>query len=151
MALESSTTSTYQSHFNSYLTFCCLHNFPLDPTPDTLSFFIVYMSAFIKPQSIRTYLSGIVSTLEPHFPEVHKNCTSTLVTCTLTRCIKMRGSDASWKLPHSTSDLQLLQNVYGTSDQHDNILFLCITFVGFHGLLWLGELHQQIPELVKTG
>jgi hypothetical protein len=140
MALENSTANTYQSHFNSYLTFCNAHNFPLDPTPDTLSFFIVYMSTFIKPQSIRTYLSGIVSTLEPFFPEVRKNRTSTLVARTLTGCIKMRGSSASRKLPFSASDLQLLYNIYGTSLQHDDLLFLCITFTGFHGLMRLGEL-----------
>jgi hypothetical protein len=98
------------------------------------------MSSFIKPQSIRTYLSGIVSTLEPFFPEVRKNRTSTLVARTLTGCIKMRGSDASRKLPFSTSDLQHLHSIYWTSPQYDDLLFLCITFTGFHGLMRLGEL-----------
>jgi hypothetical protein len=125
---------------NSYLTFCRTHGFNIDPTPDTLNFFVVYMTLFIKPQSISAYLSGIVSTLEPYYPDVQKNCNSTLVTSTLIGCTKLRGSETSRKLPLSSSDLQLLYNIYGTSPNHDDRLFLAITFIGFHGLMCLGEL-----------
>ena len=140
MALENMTAGAYQSHVNSYLTFCHAHNFPIDPTPDMLSFFIVYMSTYIKPQSIRTYLSGIVSSLKPYYPDVRKNCSSALVCRTLTGCTKMRGSATSRKLPFATSDLQMLLSVYGTSADHNDLLFLAITFTGFHGLMRLGEL-----------
>ena len=88
MALENTTAGTYQSHLNSYLSFCCSHQFPIDPTPDTLSFFIVYMSTFIKPQSVRSYLSGVISTLEPFYPDARKSRALSLVTRTLTGCIK---------------------------------------------------------------
>ncbi|KAL1942047.1 hypothetical protein VTO73DRAFT_6577 [Trametes versicolor] len=40
-ALDKSTT--YSSALNSYLTFCKIHSFPVDPTPDTLSFFVTFM------------------------------------------------------------------------------------------------------------
>jgi len=36
----------------SYLTFCKLHNFPLDPLLDMLSFYIVFMCHHIKPNSV---------------------------------------------------------------------------------------------------
>ena len=36
-ALHPNTSCAYSSHLNSYLTFCQLHHFPIDPTPDTLS------------------------------------------------------------------------------------------------------------------
>jgi hypothetical protein len=42
-SIDSSTLNTYNSALNSYLTFVCLHNFPVEPTPDTLSFYIVFM------------------------------------------------------------------------------------------------------------
>ena len=67
-ALDNSTLNTYSSHLQSYLTFCKLHNFPLEPTLDTLSFYVVFMAHHIKLNSVSQYLSGIISTLEPYFP-----------------------------------------------------------------------------------
>ena len=125
-------------------------------TADTLSFFIIYMSTFIKPQSIRSYLSGIISTLEPFYPDVCKSRASSLVSRTLTGCIKMCGCATSRKLPLTTSDLRKLHTIYGTSHDHDDMLFLAITFTGFHGLLRLGELvmhdnpaYQSMCKAVK--
>lgn len=43
-ALDKSTRTAYNSHLQSYLTFCKLHGFPVDPTSDTISFYIVYMA-----------------------------------------------------------------------------------------------------------
>jgi len=72
-ALDSSTILTYNSHLQSYLSFCKLHSFALNPTPDTLSFFIIFMAHDIKPISITQYLSGIVNSLESYFPDIRKN------------------------------------------------------------------------------
>src|SRR6202522_369428 len=71
-SLDTSSFGTYTSALNSYLTFCNLHNLPVDPTPDTLSFFVIFLSSHIKPDSVRvnSYLSGICQQLEPFFPEV---------------------------------------------------------------------------------
>ena len=38
MAIDTTTTLTYSSAANSYLTFCKLHCLPVDPTPETLSY-----------------------------------------------------------------------------------------------------------------
>src|SRR5258708_20425575 len=73
--LDTSTKTTYQSGMNSYITFCNTHNLDLDPSPDTLSFFISFMARQIgpsgKPISIHTitsYPSEIPPNLKPFFP-----------------------------------------------------------------------------------
>ncbi|KAH7869241.1 uncharacterized protein C8R40DRAFT_1176903 [Lentinula edodes] len=58
LATDVSSQRSYNSHLNSYIACCTMHSFPLDPTPDTLSFFIVYMSHHIEPRSVGTYLSA---------------------------------------------------------------------------------------------
>ncbi|KAI6118239.1 hypothetical protein F5141DRAFT_999916 [Pisolithus sp. B1] len=70
-------------NFNSYLTFCDIHHLPVAPTPDILSFYMVFMSHYIQSRSVENYLTGIVSQLQPHFPEVHEARDSILVYCTL--------------------------------------------------------------------
>jgi hypothetical protein len=37
MAIDSTTANTYTSATNSYLTFCKLHQLPIDPTPEILA------------------------------------------------------------------------------------------------------------------
>src|SRR5271155_6109300 len=87
-SLDSSTFGTYTSALNSYLTFCDLHHLPVDPTPDTLSFYIVFLSSHINPKSVNSYLSGISRQLEPFFPDVHFNRKTTLVTRTMAGCMR---------------------------------------------------------------
>ena len=78
-AIDTSTLNSYSSALNSFLNFVCLHDFPVEPTPDTLSFFAVYMSHQIEPKSVLNYLSGICQQLEPYFPNVRTSCLSPLV------------------------------------------------------------------------
>lgn len=70
MALEHSSSVAYNSHLNSYLTFCRIHDRPITPSIDTLSFFIIYMSAHIRPDSVAVYLAGVCNRLETEFPEM---------------------------------------------------------------------------------
>jgi hypothetical protein len=65
MAIDNSTASTYTSATNSYLTFCKLHDIPIDPTLETLSYYITFQSSHISPKSVESYLSGICSKLKP--------------------------------------------------------------------------------------
>ena len=91
LALDNSTMSTYSSHIQSYLSFFKLHNFPPETCMDTLTFYVIFMCHHIKPNSISQYLSGIVSSLEPHFPNVCEIHNGLLVSHTLAGMQKLRG------------------------------------------------------------
>ena len=141
-AVEASTLLTYNSHLQSYLNFCKLHAFPIEPTPDTLSYYIVYMAHQIKPASVAAYLSGICNTLQPHFPDVRSSRNSPLVTKALAGMRKVRGLPPTQrKRPLSSEDLStLLSNFKPTN--YDNVLFCTMLLTGFAALLRLGEMTQ---------
>ena len=130
----------YTSAFQSYLTFCKTHNFSIEPTPDTLSLFIVYMCSFICPSSVCSYLSGICHSLEDTFPDVRASHNSRLVTRTLSGCFKRAANPVRRKRALSLHDLHTLLHAYSDSHTYDNLLFLAITFTAFWGLLRLGEM-----------
>jgi len=91
MAIDSSTVNTYTSTTNSYLTFCKLHNIPIDPTSETLSYYITFKSSHINPKSVESYLSGICSNLEPFFADIRTNRNSALVKRTLKGALRCHG------------------------------------------------------------
>src|ERR1700728_269001 len=47
MSIDTSTASTYSSALNSYLTFCKMHGIPINPTPQTLSYYTTFHSFFL--------------------------------------------------------------------------------------------------------
>ena len=49
-AIEGSSTASYSTALQSYLSFCHLHWFPINLTPDTLSFYVVWMCHYISPK-----------------------------------------------------------------------------------------------------
>lgn len=57
--INTSSAVAYSSALQYYLFLCCVHDFPVDPTPDTSSFYTIYMPHHILPSSIDSYLSGI--------------------------------------------------------------------------------------------
>src|SRR5258707_14720571 len=139
-ALEWSMAHTYSSAASSYITFCDLHHFPTEPVVERLCFYIVYMSHFIKPMSIKSYLSGICAELEPFYPDIHSIHSSKLVNCTLAGCTKLYGSPAKRKRALTENDLRLIIRSAPHAASHDDLLFLAIVLVGWHCLLRLGEL-----------
>ena len=76
MAIDTATHLSYTSALNSYLTFCKLHDFDIDPTPETLSLYVTYQSTFINPKSVDSYLSGIVNQMETFFSMLEKIVTA---------------------------------------------------------------------------
>ena len=68
---------------NSYFTFCKKHHLSTEPTTETLSYYITYQTHFISPDSIDSYLSGIVNQLKLYYPDVCKQRGSLLVKHTL--------------------------------------------------------------------
>lgn len=113
--IEPSSASSYSSAINSYFAFCSSHSLSVEPTPDTLSFFAVYMAHHIKPKSVSSYLSGICNQLEPFFPDIRSHCRHWLVTKTLTGCRKMLPSTTPRKRPISRTELADVAQRYATS------------------------------------
>ena len=139
-SLDASSFGAYTSALNSYLTFCNLHHLPVDPTPDTLSFYVVFLSTYIKPDSVNAYLSGICRQLEPFFPDVRQNRRSMLVSRTLTGCMRRFGTAVTRKTPLSHANLLFLIDSLVSHPSYDDLLFLAMVLTGFHALMRLGEL-----------
>ena len=139
-AIDTSTWKNYGSALNSYLTFIRIHDFPIEPTPDTLSFFIVYMCHHINPSSVDTYLSGICQQLEPYFPSVRDARKSMLCKRTLVGCKRLRGVPVKRKAALSMDDLRHVVAHYSNSNSHDDLLFVSQLLTGFFALMRLGEL-----------
>lgn len=140
LAIDKSTASTYSSALNSYLTFCKMHSFPIEPTPETLSFFTVYMCHHIKPPYVDSYLSGICNQLEDYFPNIRKNRNSPLVSRTLTGCKRLRGTATNRKQPLTRHHLDIIINSLPLNPSHDDLLFASQITSGVFALLRLGEL-----------
>jgi hypothetical protein len=139
-SIEPSSAATYSSAFRSYLTFCHLHNRSIEPTLDTLSFYIVFMSYHIKPQSVESYLTGICSMLEASYPNVRDIRRHRVITRCLAGCKKLHPSAVVRKRPLTRAEVGVIANLYSGSLNHDDHLFAALLTVGFHGLFRLGEL-----------
>jgi hypothetical protein len=140
MAIDTSTHLSYTSALNSYLTFCKLHDFDINPTPETLSLYVAYQSTFINPKSVDSYLSGIANQMEVFFPDVRLNRNSALVSRTLKGAKRRHGVPIRRKSPLSLGDLQIVHDDLKSSSDHDDLLFLSQILIGFHALLRLSEL-----------
>jgi hypothetical protein len=139
-AIDTSTWNNYGSALNSYLTFVRLHNFPVEPTADTLSLYMVWMCHHIKPDSVDTYLSGICQQLEPYFPHVRHHRRGRLVHRTLEGCKCLRGTPTTRKRALTIGDLNTACSSFGNTGSHNDLLFLAQLCVGFFALMRLGEL-----------
>ena len=113
-----------------------MHDFPTDPTPDTLSFYITYMSHYIKPDTVDKGVSRICRELEPYFPNVHLNRKSPLVQLTMEGCQRLYGQRRAL----TTKDLEAVLSLHQTAPSHDDLLFCAMLLTGFFGLMRVGEL-----------
>jgi len=142
-AIDNSTWKNYSSALNSYLNFVKIHNFPLNPTLETLSLFTVYMSHHIKP-----YLSGICQQLEPYFPNVHSARNSALVHCTLQGCRWLHAIPTCCKCALTLGNLETVINSLNNSNDYDNHHFLAQLLTGFFALVCLGKMtYPDEPKL----
>ena len=140
LAIDISTSNSYGSALNSYLTFVRLHNLPVEPTPDTLSFFVVFMSHHIEPRSVSSYLSGICQQLEPYFENVRHSRHTPLVDRTMKGCLRLYSSPTVRKRALTLSDLRTVLSALSLSSSHDDLLFKAMLLTGFFALMRLGEL-----------
>ena len=139
-SIDLSTLKTYGSSLNSYLSFVRLHDLPVEPTPDTLSFYVVFMSHHIEPRSVKSYLSGICQQLEPYFDNVRTSRHTPLVERTMKGCLRLHGSAISRKRALTLADLSRVLDDLSHSSQHDDLLFQAMLLTGFFALMRLGEL-----------
>ena len=138
--LDKSTSLAYSSALNSYLAFCSMHEFDPEPSVDTLSFYVTYMSHHIKPRSVRTYLTGIVSELKAFYPHVWEIRESLVVTHTLKWSLRRFSSPVRQKEPLTRDDLITVARAIPPPISHDDLLFCTLLQTGFFGLNRLGEL-----------
>ena len=139
-ALDKSTSLAYSSALNSYLAFCSMHKFDPEPSVDTLSFYVTYMSHHIEPRSIRTYLTGIVSELEAFYPRVREIQESSVVARTLKGSLWRFSSPIRQKELLTRDDLITVAQAMPPPISHDDLLFCTLLQTGFFGLNRLGEL-----------
>jgi hypothetical protein len=149
-SIDASSFGTYTSALNSYLTFCKLHNLPVDPTPDTLSFYVVFLSSHINPKSVNSYLSGICRQLEAFYPEIRQHRKSLLVSRTVAGCLRRFGTPTTRKAPFSHADLQRVLDSLPSAPSHDDLLFCAILLTGFHALMRLGELVYPDKRILRN-
>jgi hypothetical protein len=139
-SLDLSTQRNYGSACNSYLAFVRMHDFPVEPTPDTLSFYVVYMCHHISPRSVTTYLSGLVNQLEPFYPHIKDVRFGHLVRKTLKGCHKLYADPITRKRALTREEVDLVLRHYTSSPHHDDKLFLSMFLTAFFALLRIGEL-----------
>ncbi|KAG2147612.1 hypothetical protein DEU56DRAFT_720041, partial [Suillus clintonianus] len=117
-----------------------LHDFPVEPTPDTLSFYVVYMCQHIQPRSVECYLTGIVNQLEPYFPAIRSTRQSLLVKRSLQGSARRFGHPARRKQPLMREDLVRVIHDLARPRAFDDLLWVSQLLSGFFGLMRLGEL-----------
>ena len=137
--IDLGTWKSYGSALNSYLNFVRIHNMPVEPTEDTLSFYVVFQCSVNKPDSVDSYLSGICHQLEPYFPNIRQMRKSSLVHRTLQGCMRLRGSPVKRKRALTLDDLSIVI-AHTDHDNYDDCLFLAMILTGFFALLRLGEM-----------
>jgi hypothetical protein len=143
MSLELSTRDVYNSATRSYLNYCRIHNFSIEPTPDNLCNFILWIciaDPTVAPSTASGYLSGICNNLEPHYPNVRAARNSTLVSKTLIGLKKRFAVPVKQKSALSVSDIHYVYTLFDMSDSLDDRLFVALFAAGFHALHRLGEL-----------
>lgn len=139
-SVDISTCQAYSPALNSWVSLVKSHHFPIEPTINTLSFFIVYMSHHISPHSVKSYLSGLVQQLKPDFPSICLIRSSRFISKVMRGCLKMKATKIKRKKPLSAYDVSFIANHFHSSTNHDDLLFTALLVTSFHVLLRLGEL-----------
>ncbi|EIW73793.1 hypothetical protein CONPUDRAFT_30174, partial [Coniophora puteana RWD-64-598 SS2] len=116
------------------------HGFPVKPSPETLSRFIVYMQAFVSPKTINSYLSGICNQLETLYPDVRSIRRSPMVTKTMRGSFRRFQTPASRKDPLTRANLVFACRTLNPASCFDDALFIAQLLVGFYALMRSGEL-----------
>ena len=122
-SIDSSSTLTCNTHLQSYLAFCKLHQWHIELTPETTS------------QASAKLWNHI-------FKDKQKVQLHPIITWMFSSMMKMRGN-ISFNCKHAltSGDVECLFDCYDTG-QHNDTLFPTVTLTRFHALLQLGEMTQ---------
>ena len=137
-ALKKSTVGGYSTGAHDYLCFCCLHQLPLEPTPQTLSRYIAYTSLSIG--SGPKYLTGVCHFLHDFYPDFDFNCFSPLVQATIRGSKKTRADPVHRKQPLRISHISAFLDTARRTQDYDDLLFITIMSCCFYGCHHSGEL-----------
>ena len=137
-ALERSTLGGYSTGARDYIRFCRLHHIPLDPTPQTLSRYIAYVSLSIA--SGPKYLTGARHFLHDLYPYFDDSRASPLVQATIRGSRKVRADLIRRKQPIRLDHLAAFVNTANNTRSYDDLLFATIMSCCFYGCHRSGEL-----------
>jgi hypothetical protein len=98
------------------------------------------MCRHIRPSSVSTYLSGLVSQLEPFYPNVKENRHSQIVKRTLQGCHKLYGKPVTRKRALTRREINSVVQHYSPLTEHDDMLFLSMFLTAYFALLRVREL-----------
>lgn len=93
----------------------------MEPTSDTLSFYVVFIAHHIEPRSVENYLSGTVSQLEPHFPSVRAARNFDLVRRTLRGSMRRFSRPVKHHQPPSRTDLAHAISLFARPFAYDDL------------------------------
>ena len=101
----------------------------------------------IEPRSVRNYLTGISNGLETLFPYVRDSRRHILVTRTLQGGLRLFSHPTKRREPLAIEHLTRALAALPCPALYDDLLFVTLLFVGFRGLLRLGEL--TTPDTIE--
>jgi hypothetical protein len=124
MSTDHSTSATYTSALNLYLTFWKTHGILIEPTPQTLSYYTTFQTFHINPKSVALYLLGICNELEPYFPKVSNNHKSPPINHTQAGARCYHGTPTIQKSPLTDANLGAVSHKLATSPllSHNHLL-----------------------------
>ena len=120
-SIKESMAKGYATGAHDYISFCVKHSLPLNPTPQTLSWYITYTSQFIN--SGPKYLSGACHFLSDLYPSFDTNHSHHFVQTTIASSKKIRADPVKCKLPLWMTHLQAFLKVATRTQNYDDFLF----------------------------
>lgn len=128
----------YIMEAHDYLLFCISHGIPIDPTPQTLLWYIAYTSQYVA--SGLKYLTSVHHFLAKLYPDFDKTWSSLLLQSMILGMKRLQGDAVRQKLPLRLSHLQGFCDIVRETGDYDDLLFIVILSCCFYACHKLGEL-----------
>ncbi|KAH9809337.1 hypothetical protein DFH28DRAFT_864606, partial [Melampsora americana] len=143
--LEPSSKAKYDCGARRFISFCKDHQISIEPSEINLCHFISVIGREVRPNTIKTYLTGIVRHFKSAFPDVVSHRSSDNVRDSIVGIEKQLSVPTKQASAFTLLDLAIASNAANSS--FDDLLFNTIIAVGFAGLHRLGEL--VTPDIIS--